>query len=268
MVIDEKIKSAMSKIKHKIIVISGKGGVGKSTVSVNLAYFLALNGRRVGLLDVDIHGPNIAKLMGIEGQFMTGSEGRIYPVLKDNIKVVSMASLMTDQELPIIWRGPLKMKIISQFLGDIEWGELDYLVIDSPPGTGDEPLSVIQLIPDIDGSLIVTTPQDVATLDATKTINFSKTLNIPIIGVIENMSGFICPNCGAEVNIFGTGGGERIASQFNVDFLGSIPLDPKIVKLSDEGKPFVYVMNETPAGKAMVAIAKYIMEKVEKGNGK
>lgn len=263
----EKIKESMQKIKHKIIIISGKGGVGKSTVAVNLSYGLALQGRRVGLLDVDIHGPNIAKLMGLDDQAMTGKEGRIYPIVKDNIRVASMGALIKEQDLPIIWRGPLKIKVIEQFLGEIEWGELDYLIVDCPPGTGDEPLSVAQLIPDLDGSIVVTTPQDVALLDASKAINFSNTLNIRVIGLIENMSWFVCPYCKSNIPIFKAGGGEKIADRYKLELLGKIPFEPEIVELSDNGKPFVYFLKESESGRVMMEITKKIMEKIEQQKG-
>ena len=261
-----KIAERMGKIKYKLIIISGKGGVGKSSIAVNLSYGLVLSGKRVGLLDVDIHGPSIGKMMGIEGQTLTGSneEGVILPITKDGIRVVSMSSLLSAPDLPVIWRGPLKMKAISQFLSDIDWGELDYLIIDSPPGTGDEPLSVAQLLGNLDGSIIVTTPQDVAVLDASKTVNFSKVLKVPVVGIIENMSGFICPNCGARINIFKQGGGTELANKTGMPFLGTIPLDPVIVDASDRGRPFIYDFKESNAGKSMIEIVKKVIEMVEK----
>ena len=260
----QKINERMGKVKHKLIIMSGKGGVGKSAVAVNLCYSLALSGKRVGLLDVDIHGPSIGKMMGIEGKPLTGIQnGIIEPLKKDNIEVVTMASLLPDPTLPVIWRGPLKMKAIAQFLGDINWGELDYLVVDSPPGTGDEPLSVIQLLGKLDGSIIVTTPQDVSLLDASKTVKFSRELKVPVIGVIENMSGFICPECGAKIDIFKSGGGRKLAEKMEIPFLGEVPLDPSIVEASDSGRPFVYDFKESEAGKSFMEIVKGIVEKVE-----
>ncbi|MBN1353908.1 MAG: Mrp/NBP35 family ATP-binding protein, partial [Candidatus Omnitrophica bacterium] len=193
---DKRLKERMSRIKHKLIVISGKGGVGKTTVAVNLAYGLAVKGNEVGILDVDIHGPNIAKMLGIEGKRLIGSDAGIEPMeVLPNLKAVSLALLFEDKDQPIIWRGPLKMITIKQFLADVNWGELDYLVVDSPPGTGDEPLSVCQLIPDINGAIVVTTPQDVAILDSRKSVVFAKELKMPVIGIIENMSSFLCPHC-------------------------------------------------------------------------
>jgi ATP-binding protein involved in chromosome partitioning len=238
---DIELKKNISNIKQKLMVISGKGGVGKTTISVNLAYALSLKGYKVGLLDVDIHGPNVVKLLGIENKRLTGSgDSKINPIeLSDSLKVMSTASMLEDSDTPVIWRGPLKMKIISQFLRDVNWGKLDYLIIDSPPGTGDEPLSVAQLIKDLSGAIVVTTPQEVAMLDSRKSIQFAKKLNIPYIGIIENMSGFICPYCGKEINLFNKGGGKKAAAELGIDFLGDIPIDKEIVDLSDSGKAFV-----------------------------
>ncbi len=237
---DKRLKERMSHLKHKIVVISGKGGVGKTTVAVNLSYGLALRGNRVGILDVDIHGPNIAKMLGIEERKLTGSDTGIEPIyVMPGLKAVSIAFLLEDKDQPVIWRGPLKMITIKQFLSDVNWGELDYLIVDSPPGTGDEPLSVCQLIPDVTGAVIVTTPQDVAVLDARKSISFAKKLNVPVAGVIENMSGFVCPYCKKRIDLFGTGGGEKSARELNVPFLGRIPVEPDIVKSCDCGRPFV-----------------------------
>lgn len=234
---EQKIKERMTNIRHKIIVMSGKGGVGKTTFAVNLAYYLSKKGKKVGLLDIDIHGPNVAKMLGIEGKKLSGSEEEIYPVeVEENLVVVSIA-LVGYGDKPIIWRGPLKAGAIRQFLADVRWGNLDYLVIDSPPGTGDEPLTVAQAIPDITGAVIVATGQEVAIMDVKKSIEFSKELNIPVIGVVENMSVLICPHCHKEINIFKKGGGEKIAEETGVNFLGSIPFDPEIVSLSDRGKP-------------------------------
>jgi len=230
----------MEKIKNKILVLSGKGGVGKSTVAVNLAWALSQKNMKVGILDVDIHGPNVPKMLGLEGERLSSSNETIEPALVGNdIKVISIAFLLGSVDSPVIWRGPLKMTAIRQFLSDVNWGELDYLIIDAPPGTGDEPLSVCQLIKNITGAIIVTTPQEISLLDVKKSINFVKQLNIPLAGIVENMSGFICPHCGKKTDIFKTGGGKRIAEELNIPFLGSIPLEPDIVKASDEGKPFV-----------------------------
>lgn len=257
----ERIDDAMGKIAHKVIVLSGKGGVGKSTVAVNLAYALQKNGKRVGLLDVDIHGPSIGKMTQIEGEYLQKSGDKIAPIEKDGVKIVSMSSLLASPDTPVIWRGPLKMKAIQQFLGDIDWGDLDYLIVDSPPGTGDEPLSVVQQIPSLDGSIIVTTPQDVALLDARKTVNFSKQVGISVLGVIENMSGFRCPHCGAEIDIFKVGGGLKAAKEMGLNFLGSLPLDPRIVEMSDVGKSFV--LEESESSEKMRKIVRALMDIVE-----
>ena len=195
---------------------------------------------RVGLLDVDIHGPNVPKMLGLEQMHLRSSGEYIEPIsVGNNLKVVSIAFLLDFSDTPVIWRGPLKMTAIRQFLSDVNWGELDYLIIDAPPGTGDEPLSVCQLIKDITGAIIVTTPQELSLLDVKKCINFVKQLNVPLIGIIENMSGFICPYCGNKIDIFKTGGGEKIADELGINFLGNIPIEPDIVNASDEGKPFV-----------------------------
>jgi ATP-binding protein involved in chromosome partitioning len=247
---DKRLESNLSKIKNKLIVISGKGGVGKTTVAVNLAYGLATRGKKVGILDVDIHGPNIAKMLGIENTRLMASDAGIEPVnVADNLKAISLALMIKDQDQPIIWRGPLKMITIKQLLADVNWGELDYLIVDSPPGTGDEPLSVCQLMPDINGAVIVTTPQDVAILDSRKSVGFAKQLKIPFVGIIENMSGFTCPHCGKDIDLFGRGGGEKAALDLAVPFLGSIPLEPDMVKSGDSGRPFIHFREGTPTAK-------------------
>jgi len=256
---EKRLKERMLKIKHKFIVISGKGGVGKTTVATNLAYGLAVKGNNVGILDADIHGPNIAKMLGIESKRLVGSESGIEPVeVLPNLKAVSLALLFENKDQPIIWRGPLKMIALKQFLADVNWGELDYLIVDSPPGTGDEPLSVCQLIPDLNGAIIVTTPQGVAILDSRKSVMFAKELQIPIIGIIENMSGFICPYCKKEIDLFGTGGGEKSAHDLSVPFLGRIPIEPEMVKLGDLGQPFIYFKKETQTAKIMDEMIKRI----------
>ncbi|MBL7156577.1 MAG: Mrp/NBP35 family ATP-binding protein [Candidatus Omnitrophica bacterium] len=249
---ENRLKERMFKIKYKLIVISGKGGVGKSTVAVNLAYGLAVKGNKVGILDVDIHGPNIAKMLGIEGKRLIGSESGIEPMeVLPNLKAVSLALLFENQDQPIVWRGPLKMVTIKQFLADVNWGELDYLIVDSPPGTGDEPLSVCQLIPDINGAIVVTTPQDVAILDSRKSVLFAKELKMPVIGIIENMSGFLCPHCKKEIDLFGMGGGEKSAHDLKVPFLGRIPIEPEMVKFGDSGQPFIHFKRQTQTANIM-----------------
>jgi len=257
---NKRLTGRMSKIKHKLIVISGKGGVGKTTVAVNLAYGLAISGNKVGILDVDIHGPNIAKMLGIEGKRIVGSESGIEPVeVLPNLKAVSLALLFENKDQPIIWRGPLKMITIKQFLSDVNWGGLDYFIVDSPPGTGDEPLSVCQLISNINGAIIVTTPQDVAILDSRKSVLFAKELKVPVIGIIENMSGFICPYCKKEIDLFGIGGGEKSAHDLGVPFLGRIPVEPEIVKLGDSGQPFIHFKKGTQTAEIMDEIMNKII---------
>jgi len=259
--LSDNVEKNIADIKNKFIVISGKGGVGKTTVSVSLACALALRNYKVGLLDVDIHGPNVIKMLGMENKPLTGDGIRLNPLeVFENLKVISTASIIVDQDTPIIWRGPLKMKLIKQFLGDVNWGTLDYLIIDSPPGTGDEPLSVIQLITDIDGAIIVTTPQEVALLDARKSIQFTKKLKVPFIGLVENMSGLICPYCNKKIDLFGTGRVKKTAKEMNVNFLGEIPMDTEIIKLCDRGKILEAVKSNSAAASSMAKITDSIIE--------
>ena len=257
-------KENLARIGKKIIVMSGKGGVGKSTVATNLVYGLALQGKRVGILDVDVHGPSVGNLMGIEGKKLgaPSSDHRPTPVkVSENIYALTMASMLESPDTPVVWRGPLKTGAIKQFLQDIEWPELDYLVVDCPPGTGDEPLTVVQLMGGMDGAVIVTTPQDIALLDARKTINFSKQMGVEVLGIVENMSGFICPHCGETVDIFKTGGGQKAADDFGVELLGKIPLDANIVEAGDKGRPFIYDYNKLPAAGEYERIVMRIIEK-------
>lgn len=244
----------MSLIRHKIIVLSGKGGVGKSTVAVNLAVSLALAGKKTGLLDVDIHGPSVPKMLQLDAANVQASDGAIQPAETAGLKVMSIGFLLQDRDDAVIWRGPMKMGVIKQFLKDVNWGELDYLVIDSPPGTGDEPLSVCQLIKDADGGVIVTTPQDVATADVRKSIKFCNHLKLPVLGVVENMSGFVCPKCGEVTDIFKSGGGQKMAEDMNVPFLGRVPIDPAIGEACDSGKPFVSNYSKTETAHAFEKI--------------
>ena len=260
---DLRLKENISRIKNKIIVMSGKGGVGKTTVAVNLAYGLALKGYKTGILDVDIHGPNIAKMLGIEKQRLGNSHLGMEPIeVMQNLKAISMALLIEDPDKPIIWRGPLKMQTIKQFLSDVDWGTLDYLIVDAPPGTGDEPLSVCQLISDINGAVIVTTPQDVAILDSRKSVQFAKELKIPVIGIIENMSGFLCPHCQKEIDLFGIGGGEKAANNLEVPFLGRIPIELEVVKSGDLGEPFIQSLKEHSVSRIMDKIIITIDENI------
>ena len=258
---EKNIEEMLSKVENRLLVFSGKGGVGKSTVVANLGLALAEKEKQVGLIDVDIHGPNLAKMLGVEGKRMVvADKKKILPVpITKNLKLVSMSFLLESPDLPVIWRGPLKMKVIQQFLGDVNWGNLDWLIIDSPPGTGDEPLSVAQLIP-ATGAIIVTTPQEVSLLDSRKAVNFARKLNLKVVGIIENMSGFICPHCGKKIDLFKEGGGEKTAKEMGIPFLGRVPIDPNIVQASDTGKPFILENPESEASKAFMGVVDKIMD--------
>ena len=255
------LSEQLGKIKHKILIISGKGGVGKSTVAANMAISLALAGKKVGLLDVDIHGPSIPKLLKLEDEKLYSDGVKIIPSsVGDNLKVMSIAFMLQDKDDAVIWRGPMKFGVIKQFISDVDWGELDYLIVDCPPGTGDEPLSVVQIMENPDGAVVVTTPQDLSTSDVRKSIQFCRKLNLKVIGVIENMSGFVCPHCGERTDIFKSGGGERMAEDMKVPFLGRIPIDPNIVEASDSGKPYVYHFAKSEAAKAFEEVVKPLLK--------
>jgi Mrp family chromosome partitioning ATPase/predicted Fe-Mo cluster-binding NifX family protein len=234
---ERRLADSLARIRHTVLVLSGKGGVGKSTVAVNLASALALAGRRVGLLDIDIHGPSIPTMLGLTKAVPAMSDEGIVPLEIGSLKVMSIAFLLHEPDQAVIWRGPMKMGVIRQFLSDVAWGDLDYLVVDAPPGTGDEPLSICQLIGHADGAVIVTTPQEVALTAVRRSINFCRQLAMPVLGVIENMSGFACPHCGTVTDVFQAGGGERMAAALDVPFLGRIPLDPAIAAAGDAGRP-------------------------------
>jgi len=264
---EQKLKARMSKISHKIAVISGKGGVGKSTVTVNLASAFAMHGHanRVGILDADIHGPSVPKILGLTGKRLQVGPPGVFPALGSlGIRVVSIDFLLPNENAPVIWRGPLKMTAIRQFLSDIVWGELDILLIDLPPGTGDEPLSVAQLLPEMDGVVIITIPSEVSQVVVKKAVTFARKLGMPIIGIVENMSGFICPKCGARIDIFKSGGGRKIAEELDVPFLGSIPIDQKICEDSDRGTPFIFEHPDSPASKAFMEIVKKVEDFLKK----
>jgi ATP-binding protein involved in chromosome partitioning len=250
----------MARINYKLIIASGKGGVGKSTVSVNLAKALQAKGFRVGLLDADITGPDIPKLLGIENRrLVQGPEG-IEPADAEQIKVASMALVLSSPDSAVVWRGPMKMAAIKQFIQDVNWGSLDLLIIDLPPGTSDEPLSVLQLIPDLAGAIIVTTPQEVSLLDSRKAVNMVKSMKLPVLGIVENMSGLICPHCKETINIFSTGGGRRMAEEMDVPFLGAIPIDSEVSALGDQGKTFVET--NTAAGESFRRIVDRLLEEI------
>lgn len=236
----EQINENLAHIKHKVLVLSGKGGVGKSTIAANLAVSLSLANKRVGLLDIDIHGPSIPKILNLEGRTIQVLGETMLPVqIGPSLKVMSIGFLLGDSDDAVIWRGPMKNQVIKQFLKDVKWGSLDFLIVDSPPGTGDEPLSIVQLLGDADGAIIVTTPQQIALSDVRKSISFCRNLNLPVLGVVENMSGFVCPNCGEQTDIFRSGGGQDMARQLGIHFLGRIPIDPQIVQACDSGQPYV-----------------------------
>jgi Mrp family chromosome partitioning ATPase/predicted Fe-Mo cluster-binding NifX family protein len=252
----------LSKINHIIIVLSGKGGVGKSTVAVNLALSLTLRGLRTGLMDVDIHGPSVPKLLNLTDKRPEVKGDDIIPVTyeSDLLKVMSMGFLLQGTEQAVIWRGPLKYSMIKDFIAHVQWGSLDYLVVDCPPGTGDEPLSVAQFLKGKAKAVIVTTPQQVATIDVEKCITFCKQLELPVVGVIENMSGFVCPHCGTTVDIFSKGGGKILAAQYGIPFLGSIPLDPDIARSGDEERPYVYYYSKSVAAKVFDDMVEKIVQ--------
>lgn len=247
----QRLQARLCRIGRKILVLSGKGGVGKSTVAVNLAVAFSLAGRKAGLLDVDIHGPSVPTMLGLEGVRPGEAGGELLPVETAGLKVLSLGFFLKSPDDAVIWRGPLKMKAIQQFLQEAAWGDLDVLVVDSPPGTGDEPLSVCQLLGRVDGAVIVTTPQKVAAVDVRKSISFCRQVHVPVLGVVENMSGFVCPRCGEVTAILRSGGGRRIAEDMGVPFLGSIPIDPKIAEACDEGRPYVVAHADSPTGAIM-----------------
>ncbi|MHB0979845.1 MAG: iron-sulfur cluster carrier protein MrpORP [Thermoleophilia bacterium] len=253
------VRRRMAQVKHKIIVLSGKGGVGKSTVAVNLATSLALEGKRVGLLDIDLHGPTAPQLLGLVGRPVDVAGEVIFPIeVGENLTVMSIGFLLGEENSSVVWRGPMKAVAIEQFLGEVEWGELDYLIIDSPPGTGDEPLAVCQAIGKMEGAIIVTTPQETALANVRRSIKFCELLDLKVLGVIENMAGFVCPHCGEVTHVFSKGGGQAMAAKAGVPLLASVPLDPMIVEAGDAGRPYVYHYSKSPVAqefaKALVPI--------------
>ena len=262
---EKKVAEKLACIKHRIMIMSGKGGVGKSTVAINLGAVLAHQGLETGILDADIHGPNVPKMLGVEGRPIVSLENSLRPVEPfSHLKLISMAFLLENPDNPIVWRGPLKHSAIQQFIGDVGWGGLDYLIIDLPPGTGDEALSSAHVLKNVDGSIIVTTPQDVALLDSRKAVNFSRTMGIPIIGIVENMSGLDCPHCGKAIPLFKIGGGEKAAMELRVPFLGRVPIDPDVVADCDSGVPVVLAHPDSPVAEAFQGIAMSCRDHVEK----
>jgi ATP-binding protein involved in chromosome partitioning len=261
--VKEKIDRAMANIRHKILVLSGKGGVGKSTVAVHLATNLAERGLQVGLLDVDLHGPSLPKMLGLTGRRVEVADGEILPVpYSPHLKVVSMALVLGDKDTAVIWRGPRKGGAIRQLLSDVRWGALDFLIVDAPPGTGDEPLSIAKIIPDV-RAVVVTTPQEVAVEDVRRSLQFLKKLELPILGIVENMSGLICPHCGREIDLFKKGGGQALAAEWGLPFLGSIPLEPGLVAEADSGHPLLLGPGASAAGRAFRAVAEAVYRQVE-----
>ncbi|MCF8024899.1 MAG: Mrp/NBP35 family ATP-binding protein [Desulfobacteraceae bacterium] len=255
------LQETLSRIRHKFLVMSGKGGVGKTSVSVNLAMALAEKGYKVGIMDVDVHGPDVPRMLGLTG-LLTGDGNKLLPMrYSDNLSAISIEGLMPDKDSAVIWRGPLKHSAITQFVADVEWGALDFLIVDSPPGTGDEPMSVAQTV---EGSqaIIVTTPQEVALSDVRKSINFCNKVEMPVFGLIENMSGYKCPHCSEIIDLFGTGGGEKTAEQFGLTFLGRIPFDPNLVKAGDSGQSYMKAYADTPATQAFDRIVEHMAELV------
>ena len=256
---DLNIGTALSTIKNKLIVMSGKGGVGKSSFATNLAVTLAGKGFSTGLLDVDLHGPSIAGMLGIKGLLDVNEDQQVIPkIVGDHLKVVSMQSLMKDPDQAVIWRGPAKTGIIRQFIADVRWEALDFLIIDCPPGTGDEPLSIAQTVTDAK-ALIVTTPQDVALADVRKSINFCRTVKLEIVGLVENMGPFACPCCGETVELFKSRGGRVTAETMGVTFLGTLPFDSQVVKACDEGWPIAAAGRGGPFVEALDKVVQAIV---------
>ncbi|MFZ0243266.1 MAG: Mrp/NBP35 family ATP-binding protein [Desulfobacterales bacterium] len=261
---DAKINSALGKIRHKFLVMSGKGGVGKTSTAVNLSIALANKGFKVGIMDVDLHGPDVPRMLGLTAMLEVGPNGKLTPArYSDNLKAVSVESLMQSKDEAVIWRGPIKYSAIQQFLGDVEWGDLDFLVIDSPPGTGDEPLTIAQIVKDAK-AIIVTTPQEVALADVRKSISFCKRVNMEVFGLIENMSGLSCPHCGETIDLFGAGGGEKTAAQFGLNFLGRIPIDPNVVECGDSGRCYREAHTDSKVTRAFDDIAGKMAELAQK----
>lgn len=264
---EELLNGRLALIKHRVVVMSGKGGVGKTTVAVNLAVALASQGKAVGILDGDVHGPNVPKMLGLSGRGPVMGDGGLIPIESvQKVKVMSLAFMLPDEDTPVVWRGPVKHTLFKQFLAEVDWGSLDYLIVDLPPGTGDEPLSVAQLLGKPLWALIVTTPQDVALLDSRKSVVFGHSLDMNVLGIVENMSGLMCPHCGERIDLFKTGGGERSSRDLKVPFLGAIPIDPNVVTGGDSGNPIVAIDADSIAAEAFRTLGLRIDEAVANGS--
>ena len=264
---EKRLIHSLGEIDHRIAVMSGKGGVGKSTVAVNIAVALALEGNRVGVLDADVHGPNVPKMFGLDGHRPEASPEGLTPLVSvDGVRLMSMAFLTPNDDTPIAWRGPMKHTLFQQFLADVAWGKLDYLIVDLPPGTGDEPLSIAQLLGKPLGAIVVTTPQDVALLDSRKSVVFGQSLEMDILGVVENMSGLVCPHCGERIDLFKTGGGEKAAKELGVPFLGSVPIDQIVVQGGDSGFPLVSMNPDSEPALAFREIGRKVQEAISRSS--
>lgn len=258
---DQKLNSALCRIKHKIVVLSGKGDVGKSSVAVNIAVGLAQSGKKVGLMDVDVHGPSLPRLLNLSQAKPQAGKESLAPIpWSENLSVMSLGFLIPNKEDSVIWRGPVKMGLIRQFLEEVTWGDLDYLIVDCPPGTGDEPLSVMQLLGSEARAVVVTTPQEIAIDDVRRSINFCRQTNNPILGVVENMSGFVCPHCQETVDVFATRGGERLAQESGIPFLGRIPLDPEMTKAGDQGQALLESGKNNPTVTAIRGVIQPLLQ--------
>jgi len=253
-ILDYKNRIKLMRIKNKIVVMSGKGGVGKSTIAANMAQSLQLKGFQVGLLDVDIHGPSIPTLLGLTNVTLEQGESGLKPILTKGLKVMSAGFLLQNADDAVVWRGPRKHSVIKQFFTNVEWEDLDYLIIDSPPGTGDELMSVFQMAGEITGTIVVTTPQKIAASDVRKSVTYCQQSNIPILGIVENMNGFACPHCGEVTDIFPIGAGKQIANDMNIPYLGSIPMDRRIAQSADDGVPLSSIVKEDPISKIIYQI--------------
>jgi ATP-binding protein involved in chromosome partitioning len=257
---ERELARALKQIRHKLVVMSGKGGVGKSSVAVGLALALARRGKKVGLMDVDLHGPNVLRMLGLKDPLdLSHAQFALPPDLFDNLRVISIEVLMRNRDMAVIWRGPLKHQLIRQFISEVQWGYLDYLIVDSPPGTGDEPMSVAQTIPDAK-AVIVTTPQEISLADVRKSLNFCDKINMKVVGIVENMSGYACPHCGKDLPLFKSGGGLKTAQAAKVPFLGAVPFDPQVVEAADQGKLLEVQVDDSPFFQALKPIVEYILE--------